>query len=82
MSFEAGDIVQLKSGGPAMTVSGSSAEGIHCLWFAEISGEVKSAVIPPICLELIVLDDDEDLDDEEIEDDEPLPISSGRRRRQ
>jgi len=81
MNFEPGDIVQLKSGGPAMTVSGTDADGVRCVWFAEISGDVKTSVIPSICLELIILDDEE-LDDEEIEEDEPLPLPSGRRRRQ
>lgn len=34
--FEAGDIVQLKSGGPKMTVHllSSSGEGCRCKWFS------------------------------------------------
>jgi uncharacterized protein YodC (DUF2158 family) len=45
--FKIGDIVQLKSGGPKMTisledlkVSGTSTGKVHCEWF--INGEVKT----------------------------------------
>lgn len=36
MSFQDGDVVQLKSGGPEMTVQGTTNEfghKIHCQWF-------------------------------------------------
>jgi uncharacterized protein YodC (DUF2158 family) len=33
-SFKTGDVVRLKSGGPAMTVSDSAASGLYlCNWF-------------------------------------------------
>lgn len=32
--FNAGDIVQLKSGGPKMTVTEIKAGGVWCVWFA------------------------------------------------
>jgi uncharacterized protein YodC (DUF2158 family) len=33
-TFKNGDVVQLKSGGPKMTVNGSMANGsLHCVWF-------------------------------------------------
>jgi uncharacterized protein YodC (DUF2158 family) len=34
--YEVGDLVQLKSGGPVMTVTGILPDGerVHCKWFA------------------------------------------------
>lgn len=44
MSFFNGDLVQLKSGGPVMTVSNSDHKGVLCIWF---DGPTKmSALIP------------------------------------
>lgn len=42
MSFEPGDVVQLKSGGPKMTVEWievdqtTNAETVACIWFEEV----------------------------------------------
>ena len=72
-TFEPGDIVQLKSFGPAMTVIAVNAEGVQVLWYGEVDDDVKTHVIPAIALEKItVLDDedDEDEDDDDEEDDE------------
>lgn len=33
-SFQIGDIVVLKSGGPEMTVHGTAGAELHCKWFA------------------------------------------------
>jgi uncharacterized protein YodC (DUF2158 family) len=33
-SFKVSDVVQLKSGGPKMTVFKKSREGVACTWFA------------------------------------------------
>lgn len=65
--LEPGDVVKLKSGGPAMTVVSVKDDGVHCLWYAEMADEVKTAVIPAICLELADADED---DDDEDDDDE------------
>jgi uncharacterized protein YodC (DUF2158 family) len=47
--FKIGDIVQLKSGGPKMTVEKVGATGITCQWFAgsklEMGHFPKDAVI-------------------------------------
>lgn len=51
--FEAGDIVQLKSGGPLMTVYATplnlAGVGVQCLWFAE--GYIRRDTIEIIALE-------------------------------
>lgn len=44
--FKAGDVVQLKSGGPVMTAvicatSGTSDECVRAMWFCESVGEYK-----------------------------------------
>ena len=33
--FKAGDVVQLKSGGPAMTVENYEPPQAHCVWFVD-----------------------------------------------
>ena len=40
MDFKKGDIVQLKSGGPAMVVTGEAGEGVQVLWYGEIVDEI------------------------------------------
>ncbi len=50
MDFKKGDIVQLKSGGPAMIVTGEAGEGVQVLWYAEMADEIRTATIPAICL--------------------------------
>lgn len=50
--FEAGDIVQIKSGGPDMTVEGGSnlePGNLSCVWFA--GDEIRRANFRPECLE-------------------------------
>jgi uncharacterized protein YodC (DUF2158 family) len=51
-SFKAGDVVELKSGGPAMTVSHerSSAE-LFCEWF-DVNGKYQSQDFQPESLKL------------------------------
>jgi len=48
-----GDVVQLKSGGPAMTVSDArgigDAEQVTCSFF-DGAGELDSATLPAVCL--------------------------------
>ncbi len=33
--FKVGDVVILKSGGPDMTISTVSDDGVHCIWFKD-----------------------------------------------
>jgi uncharacterized protein YodC (DUF2158 family) len=50
--FKVGDIVQLKSGGPKMTVGerplGHSARGVYCQWFA--GSKLESGYFSPATL--------------------------------
>ncbi|MGI3902783.1 MAG: DUF2158 domain-containing protein [Janthinobacterium lividum] len=50
MDFKKGDIVQLKSGGPAMVVTGEAGEGVQVLWYGEIVDEIKTGTVPGFCL--------------------------------
>jgi uncharacterized protein YodC (DUF2158 family) len=79
--FKPGDIVQLKSGGPAMTVVAVGGEGVHCLWYAELSDEVKTSTLPAISLESITILDDEDNDDDEDDDDSRGKKRDGKKKR-
>jgi uncharacterized protein YodC (DUF2158 family) len=65
VTFEPGDVVALKSGGPAMTVIGLKEDGVQCLWYAETSDEVKTTVVPAICIEKASAFDFDDEDDDE-----------------
>lgn len=49
MSFAVGDVVQLKSGGPSMTVE-SSGKRVKCLWFT--NGERRSESFPAATLQI------------------------------
>ncbi|MEJ0095645.1 MAG: DUF2158 domain-containing protein [Methylocella sp.] len=86
IKFEPGDIVQLKSFGPAMTVIATEADGVRVLWYAESNDEVRTQVIPAIALEKItVLDDDgegEDDDDDDEDDDHKGRKHRGKKKRQ
>lgn len=41
-----GDLVQLKSGGPTMTVKKTMGSSIYCIWFST-EGVLQEAVFPP-----------------------------------
>ena len=63
MEFHAGEVVQLKSGGPAMTVVGVDDTGVHCVWYGETNDEIRAGVIAAVALEpvqIIAEDDEED----------------------
>jgi len=51
--FKIGDTVQLKSGGPIMTVNNIEKNGeIYCQWF--LGGKVEVGFFPPDSLKLFV----------------------------
>ncbi len=58
MSFSQGDTVNVKSGGPALTVLSVSGDHVTCLFFSEELGEFKQAVIPSFALEMFEEDSD------------------------
>jgi uncharacterized protein YodC (DUF2158 family) len=60
-SFEAGNVVMLKSGGQALTVVSTTPHGVQCIWIGE-EGDLFSATLPAIALEAC------DMDFEETED--------------
>ncbi len=64
-SFEPGNVVILKSGGQALTVVSSTAQGVQCIWIGE-EGDLFSATLPAVTLEAFDMDietDDEPEDD-------------------
>lgn len=72
MSFTVGDVVMLKSGGPALTVSAVGSEGVTVVWYADSEDNFRTTLLVPETL--VLFDDEDDLDleegDEEDEDDE------------
>jgi uncharacterized protein YodC (DUF2158 family) len=73
MTFSEGDIVSVKSGGPALTVISVLGEHVTCLYFSDELGEFREAVIPAFALESVedgAMEEDEDEEDEEEEDEE------------
>lgn len=49
-NFEVGDVVQLKSGGPRMTVVEVKPEGITCQWYSKEDEDYKSGIFAPDAL--------------------------------
>ena len=50
MTFNKGDIVQLKAGGPAMIVTGQTGETTQLLWYGEMTDDIKTGSVPTFCL--------------------------------
>lgn len=65
ITFEPGDVVALKSGGPAMTVVDVKENDVYCVWYGEAADEVKTDVVPTIALDKAIALDDEEGDDDE-----------------
>lgn len=82
-----GDVVQLKSGGPALTVIGEEGDNIRVLFFSDEIGEFREASLPAFALELVEYEDDPEpgeaeLDEEEEdEDDEEEESKSPKRKK-
>ena len=70
--FKIGDVVQVKSGGPAMSVLSMTAAGeshqVECLWFAEGAEAFHRETFPAPCLEPVEFEEDDKDDEEEDED--------------
>jgi uncharacterized protein YodC (DUF2158 family) len=69
MTYEAGSVVMLKSGGQPMTVVSASGEEIDCVWIGE-EGEFFRHTIPAVALEAASNEDDEEEEDEEEDEEE------------
>lgn len=66
MKFAVGDIVQLKSGGPLLTVGSLEDKGVvHCVYYSEDVGEFRAHDFPA---GVLVHVDIEDADEDEDED--------------
>ncbi|MGO8738297.1 YodC family protein [Rhodoblastus sp.] len=65
MDFQPGEVVQLKSGGRAMTVARQIKDQVEVVWYAESEDAIRTATVPAVCLAPIAFDDDEDLDEDE-----------------
>ncbi|MBA7545135.1 hypothetical protein ES705_37498 [subsurface metagenome] len=53
--FKIGDTVQLKSGGPSMTIVHSDGKGLlKCSWFTQDDDEVREGIFPLGSLKLRV----------------------------
>lgn len=74
MTYNAGDVVMLKSGGQALTVASVEADEVTCIWIGE-EGDLFREKIPVAALSLLDLDEEDDQeeadgDDEDDEEDE------------
>lgn len=67
MTYVAGSVVMLKSGGQPMTVVSASGDDIDCVWIGE-EGEFFRHTIPAVALEAASNEDDEEEDEEEGEE--------------
>jgi uncharacterized protein YodC (DUF2158 family) len=87
--FKPGDVIMVKSGGPALTVLGVEGDKVRCLFFSDELGEFQETSLPAIALiaaeevKDAAGEDEEDedevedeSDDEEEDEDQP---GSGRR---
>ncbi len=83
MSFSKGEIVALKSGGPALTVVSVDGEAVTCLFFSDEIGEFKLTLIPAFALESYGDEEEEGEEEEEDEapaEEEPSAPAKGRKR--
>lgn len=65
MKFSIGDVVQLKSGGPLLTVTEVEDDTVHCIFFSEEIGEFRMHSFAPVLLAGVDIEDEEDEEDEE-----------------
>jgi uncharacterized protein YodC (DUF2158 family) len=72
-TFEPGDVVMLRSGGPAMTVIEVAENIVTCLWYADGEEVLRTSSVPVIALVQVEHDEDVEDDDEDIEPDDEEP---------
>ena len=61
MAYLVGETVQLKSGGPVMTiVKVEDVNRITCMWYATAQGEFRTHVFPQAILDEVEMDEGED----------------------
>ena len=82
--MQPGEIVQLKSGGPALTVIAVEGDQVHCLFFSDEIGDFREATIPAFALDTFEFSSgEEDMpeeDEEEADEEEkPAPKKKGKR---
>lgn len=70
MEFAPGDVVELKSGSPLLTVVTATAEKVGCVWFEETAGEFRTYDFLPVLLDKAELEEVEEDDEDEEEEDE------------
>lgn len=70
MAFAPGDIVQLKSGSPALTVVTASESEISVIWYAEDESEFRKDTLPTSAVEKLDVADFEEEDEDEEDEDE------------
>lgn len=68
MTITPGDIVTLKSGGQALTVTAISDDEATCIWLGE-EGDLFREAIPVVALQAIDLEKEEGEDDEDGDED-------------
>ncbi len=66
-TFEPGQVAQLKSGGPAVTVLKHDGDMVDCLFYSDELGEFKETQLPAIALELLDVEEEDEEEDEEDE---------------
>ncbi|WP_204324983.1 YodC family protein, partial [Stenotrophomonas maltophilia] len=67
MTYNAGDVVMLKSGGQALTVASVEADEVTCIWIGE-EGDLFREKIPVAALSPLDLDEEEEQEDDEAEE--------------
>ncbi len=61
MAFKIGEIVQLKSGGPVMTiVKVDDVNNITCMWYASQQGEFRTHVFAQTLLDEVEIEEEDD----------------------
>jgi len=68
-AIKPGDVVQVKSGGPRMTVTSIEAMA-SVIWFVQSENAFRTAAIPVVALMAAEAEDDEDDEDEDDDDED------------